>query len=104
VEILATILIDNAGKYRAPGTAPHIQVGRHVDGAYFVSDNGIGFDMAYVHKLFQPFERLHRDTAYPGTGIGLANAKRIVERHDGQMWATSPGVSKGATFFFTLGA
>jgi signal transduction histidine kinase len=103
VEILATILIENAGKYRSVGAVPTITIGQDSEGNFYVSDDGIGFDMAYVHKLFQPFERLHRDTEYPGTGIGLANARRIIERHGGQMWAVSPGVGRGATFFFTLG-
>ncbi len=103
VEVVATILLDNAGKYRSGSRPPEIQVGRDKDGSFFVEDNGIGFEMAYVHKLFQPFERLHRDTEYPGTGIGLANARRIVERHGGLMWASSKGVDQGAVFYFTLG-
>ena len=99
LEIVLTILFDNAAKYRKPGEA---QIEFGFDGeAYFTRDEGIGFDMRFSDKLFRPFERLHRDQEYPGTGIGLANAKRIVERHGGRIWAESePG--KGATFRFTL--
>lgn len=94
-------LIENACKYRPKERPSHIEVGEQ-DGAIFVRDDGIGFDMKYAPKLFVPFERLHRDGDYAGTGIGLANVKRIVERHGGRVWAESePG--KGSTFFFTLG-
>ena len=100
LEIVLTILFDNAAKYRK-GAPPRIDFG--YDGeAYAVKDEGIGFEMRFSDKLFRPFERLHRDEEYPGTGIGLANAKRIVERHGGRLWAESePG--SGSTFSFTLG-
>ena len=102
LEIVVTILFDNATKYRKRETRAHVEFG--FDGeAYYVMDDGIGFDMRFVDKLFRPFERLHRDQDYPGTGIGLANAKRIVDRHGGRIWAESePG--RGSTFRFTLGA
>jgi len=95
-------LLENACKYRAPDRSPQVRFGFDPQqGAYFVSDNGIGFDMQYIHKLFKPFERLHRDEQYPGTGIGLANVRRVIERHGGRIWAeAAPG--EGATFWFTL--
>lgn len=100
VRLLLQNLLDNAAKF-CGGKRPCIEVGRN-DEAFFVRDHGIGFDPKHAHRLFRPFERLHREGAYPGTGIGLANVRRIVERHGGRVWAESaPG--EGATFFFTLG-
>jgi light-regulated signal transduction histidine kinase (bacteriophytochrome) len=98
-------LIENAIKYSSKTQGALIQIGcMELDGehVFFVRDNGIGFDMQYVDRIFQPFERLHREVDYPGTGIGLANVRRIVTRHHGRVWASSqPG--EGASFYFTVG-
>ena len=95
-------LIDNALKYSSRAVSPLVEIGW--DGkAYFVRDNGVGFDQRYGERLFRAFERLAVDGEFPGTGIGLAIVKRIVDRHGGRVWAQgSPG--RGATFFFTLNA
>lgn len=95
-------LMDNARKFSPEGGV--VSVGAtELDGetVFYVKDHGIGFDMRFAHKLFLPFERLVTDAEFPGTGIGLANVKRIIDRHGGTIWPEStPG--KGATFFFKL--
>ncbi|MDQ2777606.1 MAG: ATP-binding protein [Acidobacteriota bacterium] len=96
-------LIGNALKYRKPDCTPKIHIAAESRGdeqVLSVRDNGIGFDPQYAEQIFGIFKRLHREE-YPGTGIGLAICKRIVERHHGSIWATGE-VGKGATFFFTL--
>ncbi len=96
-------LLGNSVKFARRGETPKIEVGlvEGSDSTFFVRDNGIGFDLAYTKKIFLPFERLVRDHEYPGTGIGLANVKRIIDRHRGEIWCDStPGV--GTTFFFRL--
>ena len=104
VRILFDNLIGNAWKFTTKHTSPHVEIGwerRESERVFFVRDNGAGFDMAYVDRLFTPFQRLHSEREYGGTGIGLATVRRIVERHGGRIWAESiPG--HGATFFFTL--
>jgi PAS domain S-box-containing protein len=95
-------LFDNAVKYSRPSGTPSVTFGRSADGSFFVRDNGVGFDMKYANKLFQPFERLHNASEFPGSGIGLSNVEKIVHRHGGSVWAES-APNQGATFFFTLG-
>lgn len=95
-------LIGNAMKYTLRQPEARIEFGRDAaSGALFIRDNGVGFDMAYAEKLFEPFIRLHKEEEFSGSGIGLATVQRIIERHYGKIWAEStPG--EGTTFFFTL--
>ena len=99
IRLLINNLLENACKFS--NQTGEIEVGED-DGAFFVRDRGIGFDQQYAEKMFLPFERLVLDRDYPGTGIGLANVKRIVDRHGGKVWAESAGLGEGATFHFSL--
>jgi len=98
-------LIGNALKYSSKTDGAEVHVGARHEGddtIYFVRDNGVGFDMAYADRLFGVFQRMHSEAEFPGTGVGLAIAKSIIERHGGRIWAeAAPGA--GATFQFTLG-
>lgn len=100
-------LLSNAWKYTIRAEQPTVTVGVQtgVTGGhiYFVRDNGVGFDMAYANKLFVPFQRLHPDAEFQGSGIGLVTAQRVIARHNGRIWAEAH-VNDGATFFFTIGA
>ena len=97
-------LVDNALKFSRYADEPRAEVGATTNGgetAYFVRDNGVGFDMSQVDAIFRPFQRLHRADRFEGSGIGLATVARIVGRHGGRVWAESaPG--EGSTFYFTL--
>jgi len=104
LQVVFENLFGNAWKFTAPVAEAAIEFGieqREGAPAYFIRDNGVGFDMAYIDTLFTPFRRLHSSAEFPGTGIGLATVHRIVERHGGRIWAEGL-VDKGAAFFWTL--
>lgn len=106
LEVALANLLGNAWKFTGKQEHARIEFGA-VDSdrrrVYFVRDTGAGFDMAYAHKLFAPFQRLHPSSEFPGTGIGLATVQRIVHRHGGRIWAEgTPG--GGATYYFSLNA
>jgi signal transduction histidine kinase len=97
-------LLGNAWKFTGKTSQAIVKFGRvEQEGkpVYFVSDNGAGFDMKYVDKLFIPFERLHENDEFPGNGVGLATVQQIIQRHGGKIWAEGEE-GKGATFYFTL--
>ena len=104
MQIVLDNLLRNAWKFT--GKRPHARIefgetqkdGKQI---YFVRDNGVGFDMANVDKLFNPFKRLHSTADFEGNGIGLATVRRIIKRHNGRIWAEGV-VDQGATFYFTL--
>ncbi len=104
IHILLENLLGNAWKFTGKVAEARIELGvteRNGKRTYFVRDNGAGFDMRYIDKLFRPFQRLHKSSDFPGTGIGLATVQRIVRRHGGEVWAEGE-VGNGAAFYFTL--
>ncbi len=104
MEIVLIDLFDNAFKYTQTRNQARIEFGRsQIDGklVYYIKDNGVGFDMLYVDKLFGTFQRLHKASDFAGTGIGLATVKRIINRHGGKIWANAE-INKYAIFYFTL--
>ena len=104
VRILLSNLINNAWKFTGTKSSPMIWIGQEVvDGEprIFVKDNGVGFDMIDSHRLFGAFQRLHSQSEFAGAGMGLATARRIVNRHGGRIWAEG-AVGEGATFYFVL--
>jgi light-regulated signal transduction histidine kinase (bacteriophytochrome) len=100
-------LLSNAFKFTRDKPNPKIEAGGYKsmesmeENIYFISDNGVGFDMKYADRLFGLFQRLHGEAQYEGTGIGLATVQRIIRRHGGRVWAEGK-VNEGASFFFTL--
>jgi signal transduction histidine kinase len=104
IQIVLVNLLRNAWKYSSKVAMAEIEFGYGENGngtAYFVRDNGAGFNPRYADRLFRPFQRLHSQSEFPGTGIGLATAQRIVTRHGGMIWAEGQ-VDHGAAFYFTL--
>jgi light-regulated signal transduction histidine kinase (bacteriophytochrome) len=104
MRIVLENLIINAWKFSSGKDEAVIEFGiseQKGEPAYFVRDNGVGFDMAHADKLFVAFRRLNKEAAFAGQGIGLATVQRIISRHGGRVWAESEQ-GKGATFYFTL--
>ncbi|MDP3721816.1 MAG: PAS domain S-box protein, partial [Anaerolineaceae bacterium] len=104
LQIVFNNLLENAVKFSSKVASPKIEFGRKtIDERpiYFIKDNGAGFDMNYAKNLFGAFQRMHKQADFPGTGVGLATVQRIINRHNGRVWADAR-VNEGATFFFTL--
>ena len=98
-------LISNAMKFTRPRQLARIEIGyppgQTSEAVIFIRDKGVGFDMTYADRLFSVFQRLHHTDEFDGTGIGLANARRVINRHGGRTWAEGK-VDQGATFYFSL--
>jgi signal transduction histidine kinase len=106
IQVVLENLLGNAWKFTRKQPHPRVEVGADTQGGatvFFVRDNGAGFDMNRAHRLFLPFERLHSEAEFKGTGVGLTTARRVVERHGGRIWAEA-AAGRGATFFFTVPA
>jgi len=105
LRIVYANLLDNAWKFTSKCEHAHVSIGTVQDPehgtAFFVRDDGVGFDPRYKSKLFVAFQRLHGQEEFPGTGIGLATVARAVRRHGGDTWAEGE-VGRGATFYFTI--
>ena len=104
LETVVTNLLDNACKFTNKQSLAKIEFGQSVINdkqTFWVKDNGVGFDMAYSKNLFNAFQRLHKQSEFPGTGVGLATVQRIIRCHEGQIWVESK-LNQGATFYFTL--
>jgi len=105
LRIVLDNLLGNAWKFTGRNASARVEVGATTlpggERAFFVTDNGVGFDMAHADKLFGPFQRLHATHEFPGTGVGLATVQRVINRHGGRVWAEAT-LGHGATFYFTL--
>jgi light-regulated signal transduction histidine kinase (bacteriophytochrome) len=104
IKIALSQLFENAWKFTSKTANPRVEFGTfEKDGTtvYYVRDNGAGFDQSFAEKIFLPFQRLHSEEEFEGTGIGLAVVERVIRRHGGKIWAEGK-TNEGAAFFFTL--